>query len=46
MNTITQRILDLINEGKKEAARKLADHYLQATKRTPLNSTINQTLNK
>ena len=45
MNTITQRILNLINEGKKTAARKLADEYLKATKRTPLNSHINQTLN-
>jgi|TARA_B100000768_G_C11277059_1_gene376483 hypothetical protein len=45
MNTITQRILNLISEGKKIAARKLADEYLAATKKTPLNSTINQTLN-
>tara|TARA_R110000796_G_scaffold70732_7_gene160631 strand:+ start:1356 stop:1496 length:141 start_codon:yes stop_codon:yes gene_type:complete len=44
MNTITQRILNLIAEGKKIAARKLADQYLEATKRTPLNSTIKQTL--
>ena len=45
MNTITQRILDLISQGKKATARKLADEYLKATKRTPLNSTIDQTLN-
>jgi len=44
MNTISQRILNLIAEGKKEVARKLADEYLKATKCTPLNSTINQTL--
>ena len=45
MTTITQRILNLIAEGKKKTARKLADEYLKATKRTPLNSTIKQTLN-
>tara|TARA_B110000967_G_scaffold128632_1_gene131425 strand:+ start:36324 stop:36464 length:141 start_codon:yes stop_codon:yes gene_type:complete len=45
MNTISQQILNLISLGKKKAARKLADEYLKATKRTPLNSTIKQTLN-
>ena len=33
METITQKLIDLNSQGKKQQARKLADKYLNNTKK-------------